>query len=172
MSEVRRLVFMRERRDGPSSSTERRRVVKAPYDPDFSFTATPTPALLFQFSALTYNAHAIHLDPTYAREEEGYPERLVHGPLTQVFMLAGLRGYLDGKGRTGELVRSMEYRNLAPLFVGEVLRVCVREVGKGEGDGEDEVKWQLWVEGPDGGMAVKGTATTVKRRDGKGAAKL
>ncbi|MCU1374504.1 MAG: hypothetical protein JWO68_1790, partial [Actinomycetia bacterium] len=39
------------------------------------------PRLLFRFSALTYNAHRIHYDRAYARDVEGYPALVVHGPL-------------------------------------------------------------------------------------------
>jgi len=40
-----------------------------------------TPVLLFRFSALTYNAHRIHYDRDFARDTEGYPGLVVHGPL-------------------------------------------------------------------------------------------
>lgn len=42
-------------------------------EPKWTFSWTPTPTTLFRFSALTWNAHLIHLDARYAREEEGYP---------------------------------------------------------------------------------------------------
>jgi hydroxyacyl-ACP dehydratase HTD2-like protein with hotdog domain len=136
----------------------------APVGPDYSFTLVPDAMLLFHFSALTYNAHAIHLDPEYAREREGYKERLVHGPLTLVLMLAALRACLaPEEGRA--YVKSIEYRNLAPLYVGEEMRVCVREMGVDKGL-EREKRWQVWVEGPGGGMAVKGTAVSASRRWG------
>ena len=40
--------------------------------PDFTFEFLPTPTTLFRFSALTFNAHFIHLDKQYAVEMEGY----------------------------------------------------------------------------------------------------
>ncbi|KAI6150417.1 hypothetical protein BKA82DRAFT_4115428 [Pisolithus tinctorius] len=55
--------------------------------PGFSFTYKPSLTTLFRFSALTFNGHYIHLDKTYAQEHEGYPERLVHGPLTALMLL-------------------------------------------------------------------------------------
>jgi len=136
----------------------------APARPDYSFTLVPDAMLLFHFSALTYNAHAIHLDPEYAREREGYKERLVHGPLTLVLMLAALRACLAPEEERA-YVKSIEYRNLAPLYVGEEMRVCVREMGVDKGL-EREKRWQVWVEGPEGGMAVKGTAVSASRRLG------
>lgn len=133
----------------------------APARPEYSFTLVPDAMLLFHFSALTYNAHAIHLDPVYAREQEGYKERLVHGPLTLVLMLAALRACLAPEGGRA-VVKSIEYRNMAALFVGEEMRVCVRETGVDKGV-EGKRRWQVWVEGPEGGMAVKGAAVSVLR---------
>ncbi|HSG65615.1 MAG TPA: MaoC family dehydratase N-terminal domain-containing protein, partial [Gammaproteobacteria bacterium] len=47
---------------------------------DFRREIEPDEALLFRFSALTFNAHRIHYDLPYARGE-GYPALVVHGPL-------------------------------------------------------------------------------------------
>lgn len=47
----------------------------------------PTPPMLFRYSALTFNGHRIHYDAPYAREVEGYPGLIVHGPL-QATLLA------------------------------------------------------------------------------------
>ncbi|MFI9388488.1 MaoC family dehydratase N-terminal domain-containing protein [Kutzneria sp. NPDC052558] len=69
-----------------------------------------TPTLLFRFSALTYNAHRIHYDRDYAREVEGYPGLLTHGPLQALAMAEAARK-LDWSGPT-----LYEYRLLAPLF--------------------------------------------------------
>ncbi|KAK5663962.1 hypothetical protein OQA88_174 [Cercophora sp. LCS_1] len=156
MDEVRRLVFMREREEGEAQSDAPRRVVRGPGNPEYSFTMKPDAALLFQFSALTYNAHAIHLDAEYAKAVEGYPERLVHGPLTSVLMMEGLRRFVRRKEGKDANVKTFEYRNLAPLFVGRELKVCIKTLGSDAG----ETRYQLWIEGADGGLAVKGTATT------------
>ncbi|KAK3401155.1 hypothetical protein B0T20DRAFT_451759 [Sordaria brevicollis] len=99
INELRRLVFLRERE--PGSKLEPPRIIRVPHKPDFSFTMTPDATLLFQFSALTFNAHAIHLDPEYAREVEGYKERLVHGPLTLVIMLRAVEGFLRAASASG-----------------------------------------------------------------------
>ncbi len=44
----------------------------------------PAPPLLFRFSAITFNSHRIHYDLPYARDVEGYPGLVVHGPLTAI----------------------------------------------------------------------------------------
>ena len=45
------------------------------------------------------------------------------------------------------------YRNYAPLYVNERMTICVRQSEDAGG------AWDVWVEGPEGGLAVKGTAT-------------
>ncbi|MGZ3145015.1 FAS1-like dehydratase domain-containing protein [Lentzea chajnantorensis] len=67
-----------------------------------------TPTLLFRFSALTYNAHRIHYDRDYARDVEGYPGLLTHGPLQALAMAEA--------GRRAGLAGDFEYRLVAPLF--------------------------------------------------------
>jgi 3-methylfumaryl-CoA hydratase len=69
-----------------------------------------TPSLLFRFSALTYNAHRIHYDRDYARDVEGYPGLLVHGPLQALAMAEAARA----RGAAG--CRDFAYRLTAPLF--------------------------------------------------------
>lgn len=44
-----------------------------PISADFSFKFTPSLTTLFRFSALTFNAHHIHLDKDYATKVEAYP---------------------------------------------------------------------------------------------------
>jgi 3-methylfumaryl-CoA hydratase len=71
--------------------------------------------LLFRFSALTYNAHRIHYDRGYARDVEGYPGLVVHGPLQALAMAetaraAGRQDNPDAGDRT------FDYRLLSPLF--------------------------------------------------------
>jgi 3-methylfumaryl-CoA hydratase len=77
---------------------------------DGEWTIDVSPTLLFRFSALTYNAHRIHYDRDYARDAEGYPGLLTHGPLQALGMAEAARA------RGGEGYRSFEYRLLSPLF--------------------------------------------------------
>jgi hydroxyacyl-ACP dehydratase HTD2-like protein with hotdog domain len=63
-------------------------------------------------------------------------------------MLSVLRTQL----KEGEVVKSFNYRNLAPLYANEVMRICVRK------DRRKAEKYDVWVEGSGGGYAVKGSA--------------
>lgn len=76
----------------------------------------PVETLLFRFSALTANAHRIHYDAPYAREVEGYPGLVVHGPLLALLMLDLVR--VSAPERR---VRSLSYRLHRPAFTGEHL---------------------------------------------------
>ncbi|MFF0450269.1 hypothetical protein ACFYT4_28450 [Streptomyces sp. NPDC004609] len=76
----------------------------------------PDAPLLFRFSALTANTHRIHYDEVYARDEEGYPGLVVHGPLLALLMLELVR-----RNAPRRQVRSLSYRLRRPLFAGEHL---------------------------------------------------
>lgn len=69
---------------------------------------------LFRYSALTYNAHRIHYDRTYATEAEGYPGLVVHGPLIATLLLD-----LFLRERPGAAVSGFRFRALRPIFDGE-----------------------------------------------------
>ena len=66
---------------------------------------------LFRYSALTYNAHRIHYDRDFARDVEGYPGLVVHGPLQATLMAeaARRRGWSAGP-------LQLAYRMQSPLF--------------------------------------------------------
>ncbi len=87
-------------------------LVSLPTPPDGSWSQTvnPDPVLLFRFSALTFNAHRIHYDRSYAKNEEGYPGLVVHGPLTALLLLELVRK------NCSRAVQSFSFRGQAPLF--------------------------------------------------------
>ncbi|KAK4639428.1 hypothetical protein QC761_708075 [Podospora bellae-mahoneyi] len=174
LTEKRRLVFLRPLEEELARQVERlrlgdkkaveRKKIKVPWRPFFSFSLRPDAQFLSLFSVLTSNAHRIHLDSKYARVEEGYKDVLVHGPLTLVLMLEGLASYLHKSGKEKRRwIKSMSYRNLAPLFKGDEVRVC-GALAKSQGGGEGEEEWVVWIEDFEGGLAVKGSATVVGRQ--------
>ena len=163
VKEDRTLVFMRDR--APNDGNQERssdKILKPTEQADYSRIITPTAQLLFRFSALTWNAHKIHLDRQYCLEVEGHRNLLVHGPLTVILMLKVLREYLwklSANGAAKEQIVSVEYRNLAPLYAEEPMRVCVKR--------KEDKSFSLWIEGRDGGYAVKGKAMMKKLRVSK-----
>lgn len=64
------------------------------------------------------------------------------------------------------MVRSIDYRNLRPLYAGEKMTVSVR-LKKTRQERIPGVSlrlvrgWAVWIDGPDGRLAVKGEAVTV-----------
>lgn len=102
------------------------------------------PAMLFRFSALVFNAHRIHYDIDYCREE-GYPGLVVHGPLQTVLLLDLCRRHEPRP------VRRLEYRALHPLFHFERFTV------NGE-PSQDGANAALWTATPAGGYAMSATA--------------
>ncbi|DAA75448.1 TPA_exp: Uncharacterized protein A8136_1845 [Trichophyton benhamiae CBS 112371] len=124
-----------------------------PATAEFSQTIIPSKSLLFRYSALTFNAHAIHLDRDYARNVEGYNDLLVHGPLTLTIMLSTFQKHA---ATLGQAVSSIEYRNLAPLLVEHEMKVCAARKSNGSTG-----SWDIWVEDNNGGLAVKGAIKTV-----------
>ncbi|KAF9052980.1 hypothetical protein BJ165DRAFT_1400347 [Panaeolus papilionaceus] len=95
-----------------------REVKDIPTSSDFSFTYTPTPVILFRYSALMFNAHHIHLDKEYCQKVEGYPERVVHGPLTAQMLLETLLFNVPEVQ-----LKQFEYRATNPLFVNQELMI-------------------------------------------------
>lgn len=99
----------------------------APPDPvpvpecDWSESVEMSEALLFRFSAVTFNAHRIHYDRTYATQVEKYPGLVVHGPLQAMMLFeAAVR---RGQGRRPA---RFEFRGIRPQFDFEAFRLSSR----------------------------------------------
>jgi 3-methylfumaryl-CoA hydratase len=87
-------------------------------DPSPSWPIPTDAVFLFRFSAITYNAHRIHYDEQYARETEGHPALVVHGPLQALAMAVACTRDADPSGPD-----EFTYRLLAPLYCGQGLHV-------------------------------------------------
>ena len=79
---------------------------------DWSEAVTPTPTLLFRYSAVTFNGHRIHYDFPYVTETEGYAGLVVHGPMIATL---NLRAFI--RANPGKRVRHFAYRGVRPLTV-------------------------------------------------------
>ncbi len=79
---------------------------------------TPAEALLFRYSALTFNSHRIHYDRPYATGEEGYRGLVVHGPLTATLLLD-----LAARDLGPNRLASFAFRGQSPALAGEVLHL-------------------------------------------------
>ena len=59
---------------------------------------------------------------------------------------------------SNQRVEFIEYRNVAPLYCDEEMRICVKEKRRTDTGSV----WDVWIEGPTGGMAVKALVRTVR----------
>jgi 3-methylfumaryl-CoA hydratase len=86
---------------------------------------TPDDTFLFQFSALSFNTHRIHLDRDYARTVEGYPDLVVNGGITTLLMTEYARrnlGFTRGK---------IKVTNRIPLFVNRCITFMIEPTSMG-----------------------------------------
>ncbi|KAJ7623663.1 hypothetical protein FB45DRAFT_752716 [Roridomyces roridus] len=118
---------------------------------DFQFTFTPSIVTLFRYSALTFNGHYIHLDKDYAQLKEGYPERLVHGPLTAL-MLLEITQLQRPKGK----IANFEYRARNPVIVNKPMTIA--------GVWIDVDTASLWCVNDQGVVGMTGTVQFVRSK--------
>lgn len=76
----------------------------------FRRVITPTPTLLFRYSAMTFNGHRIHYDMPFATQTEGYPGLIVHGPM-QATLLCQTAADIGGSAP-----KTFRFRSLSPIF--------------------------------------------------------
>jgi len=144
---------------------------------DFWHSVTLTPVTLFRYSALTYNAHRVHYDIEYARQE-GYEGLLVQGPLQVTFILEFLRlrllrdkheqdylRQLDEKAANPYVrwkIESLEYKNIAPLYVGDRVKICNKLLKEELVENKTHRTYQLWIEGERfGELYMRGRARVI-----------
>lgn len=103
-----------------------------------------TPELLFRFSALTFNAHRIHYDRDYAREEEKYPGLVVQGPLLALLLVDHYLRHTQGRR-----ILELSIRARAPVLDSELFDLCAAPTPSGA---------DLWVAGADGSVRMTAEA--------------
>jgi 3-methylfumaryl-CoA hydratase len=86
-------------------------------------TVVPDETLLFQYSALGFNSHKIHLDKEHARQVEGFPDLVVNGGLATLLLTEFLRREMDVSPK------AMKVRYLVPLFCGNAITMTADQVG-------------------------------------------
>jgi 3-methylfumaryl-CoA hydratase len=85
--------------------------------PESTKCIVPDDTLLFQYSALGFNSHRIHLDRRFARDMEGFPDLVVNGGLATPLLTEFLRT------EHGGTFTSFTARHMAPLFCGRSMRL-------------------------------------------------
>ncbi|KAI0902458.1 hypothetical protein F4806DRAFT_39707 [Annulohypoxylon nitens] len=175
--ERRKLVFMRGLSESQAQArrldtVSSKKGINFPLQPSSSFPIKPTPRLLFYYSALSFNAHLIHLDRSYCRDQEGHPNLLVHGPLSLTLMLSALSAELRSHQKNPLQIRRIDYRNLAPLYADEDMFVCVRPMKQKladdlprQGEEEYDQNWDVWIRDHDNRLSVRGTVEVGQLKD-------
>lgn len=178
LSEKKGLMFFQDTPQSLKSKDDKVSVAPVPGEALRSLTMMPTPAMLFRFSALTFNSHAIHLDREYTKSVYGMPDLVVHGPLTSVLMLEMLRTVFAELGHDNKadyFIKHFEYRNHKPLWVNEEIKIGCKRVMADTGplalryrltDAERRKEfqremWQVWISkgtAENETLAVQGTA--------------
>ena len=95
-----------------------------PEPADLRNSVTLDETFLFRFSALTWNAHRIHYDRSYAVGCEGHSGVVAQGTLIAALLLELCR-------RDGLRVTSLDHRARGPCFAGETAHLDLRRVAGG-----------------------------------------
>ncbi|AJZ56533.1 hypothetical protein OI25_7324 [Paraburkholderia fungorum] len=134
-------------RGAAASGTPGGAPVKAPVGAAWQRVVAPDPVQLFRYSALTFNGHRIHYDEAYAKEQEGYPGLVVHGPLIATLLLE-----LVQHNQAPKRIRSFSFKALHPTFLPAPFTVC----GEPSGDGRAV---DLWAKDCYGNLTMQASAT-------------
>jgi 3-methylfumaryl-CoA hydratase len=94
-------------------------------------TIIPDEIQLFQYSALGFNSHKIHLDKDYTINVEGYPNLIVNGGLITLYVTEFLRNELKLEAR------SILVKHIAPLFCDNTITFVAVNI--------DQFKWEIKV---------------------------
>lgn len=115
-------------------------------DAPWQRTLQPDEALLFRYSALTFNGHRIHYDQPFVTGVEGYPGLVVHGPLIATLLLD-----LVTRHAPQAQVTRFNFKAVRPLFHQHPLTVC----GRPSADGRQV---ELWAHDHEGHLTMQASA--------------
>lgn len=108
-------IVYRAKSGAPATSAE------AAPSPAWTKTIQPSAALLFRYSAVTFNAHRIHYDYPYVTDLEGYSGLVVHGPLIATLMCEAFT-----QAHPNAQLRSFSFRGRRPLLSPQPFEVAGR----------------------------------------------
>ena len=114
----------------------------APTDAAWSETTHLPAALVFRFSAVTWNAHRIHYDADYARDVEGYPATVQNGGLTMQLLLDTAARRAPGRRLTHGTARLTR-----PIHVGDTITLAGSAIAQGQ--------MQAWIADAGGALCAQ-----------------
>jgi 3-methylfumaryl-CoA hydratase len=116
-----------------SGATGQAKAAQTPIEPiqaHYQKQVIPDETLLFQYSALGFNSHKIHLDRNYTRTVEGLPDLVVNGGLSALLLTEFLRTDL------GITPTELTVKHVASLFCNRPLTLTANQ---------SETGWQLSI---------------------------
>ncbi|MBK5264156.1 MAG: MaoC family dehydratase N-terminal domain-containing protein [Alphaproteobacteria bacterium] len=135
------IVYREEQRTSGSASTD----AAPPAEGTRSRSLPSTTALLFRYSALTFNTHRIHYDRPYAVGQEGYPGLVVQGPLQATLLFHFAAEVADGTPPD-----RFSFRSQLPVFDFDDVHLVT--------DGRDGDRMALWTARTGGPVAMRAEA--------------
>lgn len=115
---------------GKSGQSNPEKQISPPIQASYQKKIVPDETLLFQYSALGFNSHKIHLDRDYAQKVEGLPDLVVNGGLATLLLTEFLRNDVGLKPT------DLNLKHTAPLFCGRPLTLAADH---------SETGWQLRI---------------------------
>jgi 3-methylfumaryl-CoA hydratase len=110
-----------------------------PVQADHIATYVPDSTMLFQYSALGFNSHRIHIDRAYACEVEGFLDLVVNGGLATLLLTEFVRTGLKLE------LKSLKMKNLAPLFCDRPITIAASRAGD---------RWEIRIHDDKGQLAA------------------
>jgi 3-methylfumaryl-CoA hydratase len=125
---------------GKSVQTNIEKTAVIPVLTKYQKKVVPDETLLFQYSALGFNSHKIHLDRDYAKNVEGLPDLVVNGGLATLLLTEFIRIDL------GIELTDIKVKHIAPLFCGNTMTLTADR---------GETNWQLKILDNNNNVAVE-----------------
>jgi 3-methylfumaryl-CoA hydratase len=123
-----------------TTSKNSEKTLSKPIESKHQKQITPDETILFQYSALGFNSHKIHLDRDYAQNIEGLPDLVVNGGLTTLLLTEYIRTNLELE------ITDIKVKHIAPLYCNKPMTLTAEK---------SETDWKLYVYDDNNDIAVE-----------------
>lgn len=126
-----------------TASNNSEKKISQPIESKYQKQLTPDETLLFQYSALGFNSHKIHLDRGYAQNVEGLPDLVVNGGLTTLLLTEFMKTEIEME------LTDIKIKHIAPLYCNRPMTLTAEK---------RETGWKLYVYNDNNDIAVEAEA--------------
>lgn len=125
---------------------------------------TPTNAELFFYNAALWNAHRIHYDLPYAKNDEGYDGLVIAGPQMGDWMTQVVDNFIaEAADGADYWLSELSYSNRQAAYIGETLTTGGSVTAVDTDDaGEPTISVELFVKNANGEVITPGTAVITR----------